>query len=105
MKKISIRAVALMLVVFSVLSFGGCRKNPTSYSYYLSDDVVISGTAGATAGDKTDGNTSGGSTGGSGTTASGGSTGGSSSGKTTVKVAISSQRPTDVAPLFDALAE
>lgn len=111
MKKISIRAVALMLVVFSVLSFGGCRKNPTSYSYYLSDDVVISGTAGTTAGDKTDGNTSGGSTGGSGTTtsggstASGGSTGGSSSGKTTVKVAISSQRPTDVAPLFDALAE
>lgn len=105
MKKVSIRLTAVVLAVFSLVTVGGCRKNPKSYSYYLSDDVVISGskTSGGSTSDKdttasgSKGNTAGGSTsGGKGSTANG---------KTTVKVAISSQRPTDTAPLFDALAK
>lgn len=115
MKKICIRMMAFMLVICSVLSFASCRKT-TTHTYY--EEVEGESTDGSnntgdgTGNNASDDGTSGGSTSGTsgGNTAGGsasGTTGGSTTanGKTTVKVAISSQRPTDVAPLFDAVAE
>lgn len=100
MKRSVIRVVAMVLVMLMAFTVTGCRDNPNTYSYYLSEDVVVQNTvtkdddtASATESEEKGGTTS--------TT----SDGKDSSGKTIVKVAVNSNRPADVAPLFDALAK
>lgn len=121
MKKTVFRMMALALILVMALSVTGCRKTRTAYSVFLSDDVEVEGNE-TKSGGKTNENaeenqTTGGKnneTAGNNKTTGGktasGSTGAStakkdSSGRTIVKVAINSNRPTDVAPLFDALAK
>ena len=55
MKKTLIRIMAMVFVVLLAVSVTGCRKNPTSYSYYLSEDYVVEGT-GTNKNDKNDKN-------------------------------------------------
>lgn len=98
MKKTIIRVLAMVLVLLMAFSVTACRKNPTSYSYYLSEEYVVSGTKG----DKTDKDEATSSTGKTESTASQTK---DKEGRTIVKVALASSRPTDVAPLFDALAK
>lgn len=106
MKKSLFRLMTLALSIYMAFSVAGCRRSPTTYSYYLSDDIVVDngGTGSGSNGDSgTDGNPADG-------ISQGNSSGNVSdnkdaSGKTIVKVAINSTRPTDIAPLFDALAK
>ena len=110
MKKTLIRIMAMVFVVLLAVSVTGCRKNPTSYSYYLSEDYVVEGT-GTNKNDKndktdkTDGTSSAGKQDSSSKVQGTTSAVKDKEGRTIVKVAVSTWRPTDYAPLFDALAK
>ena len=107
-KNIVFRFFALVVGIALCFNLTACRKTQKSYSYFISDEVPGTsggGNSGAASGDKaatTD--TKGGKTGDN--TGSGNKSENKGGGKgTTVKVAINSGRPTDTAPLFDALAK
>lgn len=112
MKKSIFRVMTAVLALLMTFGAAGCRENPDQ-SYYLSEDVIISGTS--TGGDKTDKDGDNTASGGNASGTTGGSTSGSTSGttsatkdekgRTIVKVAINNSRVADTAPLFDALAK
>ncbi len=125
MKKNIIRVLTLAMAILMVFSVAGCKNDPETYSYWLSEDVIVEGdktqdnddkTGNEDSGNSDSGNSGSGNSGsgnsGSGNSGSGNSGSGNSGSskpsnnkKNTVKVAVGANRQTDYDPMWDALAE